>query len=1234
MIADAMAQKHTLEEVLAQRIVVLDGAMGTMLQSRGLNEAEFRGDRFATHGPDLKGNFDLLNLTQRDTVREIHRHYLSAGAHIIKTNTFNANALSQSRYATENLIAEINLAGAQLARTEADLFVASRPEHACFVAGVLGPTDRAASLPQAMEDTGLRSTSFEVLVTSYQEQATALLDGDVDLLLLETVFDTLNCKAAIYALERVFETRGARVPLVISATIGDVSGRTLSGQTVEAFWISVAHARPLAVGLNCAFGAGQLRPHLQALAAIASVPVSFHPNAGLPDALGRYGDTPDDMAVWFRELAEEGLVNLVGGCCGTTPDHIRAIAEAVDGITPRRVPKEPHVCRLAGLEALSVDDVTGFINVGERTSVSGSARFRDLITAGNYTAALDVAHRQVESGAQMIDVSMDDAMLDGAMAMNRFLDLLAAEPEIAKVPVMIGSSQWPVIEAGLRQVQGKGVVNAISLKDGEAVFVDQAREIRRYGAAMIVMAFDEQGQADNFDRMVEICTRAYGLLTARAGIDPSDIIFDPNIFPIATGIDAQATTAADFLKAVAHIKSHLPGALTCGGISAVSFSFQGNAPLREAMHTVFLYHAVRAGLDMGILNAAEIVVYDDIPADLRTRIEDVIFNRRADAADRLLEAAQDIDAPVRSSSVDRDLAWRDATIEDRLIHALVSGNTDFLAEDVDAAHQAAAQAIDVIEGPLMAGMNHVGDLFGSGRMFLPQMVKSARVMKQAVAQLLPYIEKEETGTAARGAKSKILIATVRGDVHDIGKNIVSVVLQCNNYDVVDLGVMVPYPRIVDAVRAEQPDIIGLSGLIAPSLDEMVLTARELARAGVEVPLMIGGAATSRAHTALKIAPVYDGPVIHVADASRAVGIAASLLNEKTRADFLASIARAHEETRCRYGSKDRQSQLLSLEAARDRRLRLDWSGYVPPVPKVPGVRLVDDVDVTDLLPYVDWTPLFRAWDLPGTYPNAFDDPATGAAARDLFDDAQSLLRQIAQEKWLAPRAVVGFFPANAVGDDVEIYADTTRTHVAAVLPFLRQQVDKTGKRPDLCLADFVAPKETGLADYLGMFALTVGHGVGAKVAAFEAAHDDYRAILLKAVADRLAEAFAEYLHERTRREFWGYAVDEQLSNEDRIAEAYRGIRPAPGYPACPDHSGKTQLFELLDAPGKVGLTLTDTSAMVPAASVAGYYFAHPEAAYFGVGRIGRDQLADYARRLNVDTAEVEKRLAPQLAYTS
>ncbi len=1224
----------TLERIVRQRIMVLDGAMGSLIQQYRLDEADYRGERFADWPQDVKGNNDLLSITRPDIIEQIHNQYLDAGADIIETNTFNANRISQADYGMEALAYELNLASAQVARRAADAWTQRTPDKPRFVAGAIGPTNKTLSISPDVNDPGYREVTFDQVRDAYHEQVCGLVDGGVDILLIETIFDTLNAKAAIFAIEQVFEERGIRLPVMISGTITDASGRTLSGQTVEAFWISVMHARPFSVGLNCALGAKEMRPHIEALSQIADAWIHAYPNAGLPNEFGAYDQTPDEMRAWIRDFAQSGFVNIVGGCCGTTPEHIRLMAEAVQGLPPRQKPERPRYTMLSGLEPLIIRPESNFVNIGERTNVTGSRRFARLIREGKYEEALEVARQQVEGGAQILDVNMDEGMLDSAAAMTTFLNLMMTEPDIARLPVMIDSSKWSVIEAGLKCVQGKCVVNSISLKEGEEPFLEQARLARKYGAAVVVMAFDEQGQADTVERKVEICVRAYKLLTEVVGFPPEDIIFDPNIFAVATGIEAHNDYAIAFIEATRQIKKLCPGARVSGGVSNLSFSFRGNNVVREAMHSAFLYHAIQAGMDMGIVNAGMMEVYENIPKDLLELVEDVLFNRRPDATERLVAYAERVKAQGGKKR-ERDLSWRAQPVEKRLEYALVKGIDEYIEEDIEEARQQYPSPLQVIEGPLMDGMNVVGDLFGSGKMFLPQVVKSARVMKKAVAWLTPYIEAMKAAEGDTRPKGKVLLATVKGDVHDIGKNIVGVVLACNNYEIIDLGVMVPADRILAAAREHDVDVIGLSGLITPSLDEMVHVAREMEREGFTLPLLIGGATTSKAHTAVKIDPEYSGPVVHVLDASRSVTVVSSLLgeDEAERRRFLE--ANAAELERVRRERADRKSarSYLSLEQARANRFQPDWAAYEPPAPRQPGIHVFDDYPLEELAQYIDWTPFFLSWEMRGRYPQILDSEKYGPQARQLFADAQALLERIIAEKWLTARGVIGLFPAAAVAvDDVQLFADEARTEPLARLHFLRQQVKKTKGSPNLSLADFVAPLDSGKADYLGAFAVTVGLGIEEHVRRFEAEHDDYHAILLKALADRLAEAFAERLHQRVRMEFWGYAPDEQVTNEDLIAEKYRGIRPAPGYPACPDHTEKATLWSLLDVERHTGIRLTESFAMWPAASVSGWYFAHPESKYFAVRGIGPDQVADYAARKGMTVEEVERWLAPVLSY--
>jgi len=1220
-----------ITEHLERRILFLDGAMGTMIQRHKLGEADYRGERFADWPRDLKGNNDLLVLTRPQLIADIHHAYLTAGADILETNTFNATRVAMADYGMQELSREINVTAAQLARRVADAFTRQTPDKPRFVAGVLGPTNRTASISPDVNDPGFRNIGFDELVAAYLESTHGLIEGGVDLLLVETVFDTLNAKAAVFAIETCFEETGTRLPVMISGTITDQSGRTLTGQVTEAFYNSLRHARPLSIGLNCALGAAQLRPYVEELSGIADTCVSAHPNAGLPNEFGEYDETPEAMARELADWAANGFVNIIGGCCGTTPAHIRAIVEAVGRYPPRKPPAIEARCRLSGLEPCNIGPDSLFVNVGERTNVTGSAIFRRLITEGDYEAALDVARQQVENGAQLVDVNMDEGMLDSKAAMVRFLNLISAEPDISRVPIMIDSSKWEVIEAGLKCIQGKGVVNSISMKEGEAEFIRHARLVRRYGAAAIVMAFDEQGQADTHERKFDVCRRAYRLLTEQVGFPPEDIIFDPNIFAIATGIEEHNNYGRDFIDATHDIKTKLPHALVSGGVSNVSFSFRGNNPVREAIHAVFLYHAIQAGMDMGIVNAGQLAIYDEIPADLRERVEDVVLNRRPDATERLLEIAERYRGEGRVAEQADTQAWREWEVNKRLAHALVKGITDFIEKDTEEARLQAGRPLAVIEGPLMDGMNVVGDLFGAGRMFLPQVVKSARVMKKAVAYLMPYMEAEKD--AATGNNGRILMATVKGDVHDIGKNIVGVVLQCNNYEVIDLGVMVPAETILKTAEERKVDIIGLSGLITPSLDEMVHIGREMQRRGFTLPLLIGGATTSRIHTAVKIDPHYEGAVVYVPDASRAVGVASSLLSEDRCKAYVKDIKATYETLRTNRAAQQQERKLLGLAQARANKFATDWNRYKVTRPAFTGLKVFDDYPLADLVRYIDWSPFFKTWELSGRFPQILDDATVGNEARRLFEDANDMLKQIVGERWLQARAVIGFYPANTVNDDdIALYTDDTRTQVLTVFHTLRQQIAHRGGAPDFALADFIAPKDSGVEDYIGAFAVTTGIGIDERVAAFEADHDDYNAILLKALADRLAEAFAERLHERVRQEFWGYAAAESLSNKELIREEYRGIRPAPGYPACPDHTEKATLWTLIEPARNAGISLTESFAMLPTASVSGLYLAHPEARYFGTGKLGRDQVEDYARRKDMTVSDTERWLAPVLGY--
>ncbi|MDP9014928.1 MAG: methionine synthase [Pseudomonadota bacterium] len=1223
-------RSKTFLSLLERRVVILDGAMGTMIQRHRLGEADFRGSRFADWRSDLRGNNDLLSITQPHIIAQIHRDYLLAGADVISTNTFNSTPVSQSDYGMEPLVGELNLTAARLARQAAEEVTEATGQQR-YVAGALGPTGRTASLSPDVNDPGFRNITFDELVAGYSEAARALVEGGVDALLIETVFDTLNAKAALFAVRDVLDCAGLDLPIIVSGTITDASGRTLSGQTTEAFWNSIRHARPAIVGLNCALGGKQLRPYIEELATLADTYVCAYPNAGLPNAFGEYDETPEQTAEIVREFAASGFVNMVGGCCGTTPEHIGAIARAVAKVPPRAVREIATACRLSGLEPLTIDASSLFVNVGERTNVTGSAKFRKLIEAGDYAAAVDIARQQVANGAQIIDVNMDEGMLDSQAAMTRFLSLIAGEPDIARVPVMIDSSKWSVIEAGLKCVQGKSIVNSISLKEGEDAFLAQARLCRRYGAAVVVMAFDEKGQADTLQRKVSISQRAYKLLTEQLDFPAEDIIFDPNIFAVATGIEEHNRYSLDFIEATAAIKKLMPAVHVSGGVSNASFSFRGNDRVREAMHSVFLYHAIRAGMTMGIVNAGQLAIYEDIPLDLRERVEDVILARREDATERLLEIAELFKGGGAAAKRGDDLEWRKLPVEERLQHALVKGLDEFVLADTEEARLKAKRPLDVIEGPLMDGMNVVGDLFGSGKMFLPQVVKSARVMKKAVSVLIPYIEKDKSG--ANRSNGKVVMATVKGDVHDIGKNIVGVVLQCNNFEVVDLGVMVSCEKILEAATREGANLIGLSGLITPSLDEMVHVAKEMQRLGYKQPLLIGGATTSPAHTAVKIDPQYDGAVIYVKDASRSVGVCQQLITHETRDAYVANIKVENERRREQHRNKSVKAPRLSLGAARAKKLKIDWAAYNPPVPRFLGIRRFEEYPLEELVPYIDWMPFFNAWEFAGKFPDILKDPVVGEAASNLYADARRMLQTLVEEKWLQARAVVGFFPANTVADDdINIYTDETRATLSLRLHQLRQQKSKPQDQAQLCLADFVAPVHSGRADYLGAFAVTAGIGIDAHIARFEAAHDDYSSIMLKALADRLAEALAERMHERVRRELWGYADHEHLDNTGLIREEYQGIRPAPGYPACPDHTEKAALWKLLDAERSTGIRLTETFAMFPTAAVSGFYFSHPRAHYFGVGKIDRDQVASYAQRKAMELTEAERWLAPILGY--
>lgn len=1215
---------------LAERILVLDGAMGTMIQNRKLDENDYRGKRFSEWPQDVKGNNDLLTLTQPTVISSIHHDYLEAGADIIETNTFNANRISMADYGMEDLVHEINTAAAQLALDAAAEWTAKTPDKPRFVAGVIGPTNRTASISPDVNDPGARNVTFDELVQAYSESARALIIGGVDLLLIETIFDTLNAKAAIFAIHQQFDELSREVPIMISGTITDASGRTLTGQTTEAFYNSLRHANPLSIGLNCALGPFELRQYVEEIARISDCYVSAHPNAGLPNEMGEYDLQSRTMADEIAEWAQQGFLNIVGGCCGTTPMHIRAIAESVQDKKPRKRPSKNPACRLSGLEPFNIQADSLFVNVGERTNVTGSAKFKKLILEDHYDEALDVAKEQVENGAQIIDVNMDEAMLDGVFAMTRFLNLIASEPEISKVPIMIDSSKWEIIEAGLKCIQGKGIVNSISLKEGEENFLTHARLARRYGAAVIVMAFDEQGQADTLQRKIDICTRSYYLLTENLKFPPEDIIFDPNIFAIATGIEEHSNYAVDFIEATRLIKETLPHALISGGVSNVSFSFRGNNAVREAIHSVFLYHAIRAGMDMGIVNAGQLTVYEEIPEDLKQRVEDVVLNKNPEATERLLEIADQYRNGARKTAPET-LEWRQWPVRKRLEHALVKGVDTWIVDDTEEARQQAQHPIEVIEGPLMDGMNVVGDLFGEGKMFLPQVVKSARVMKKAVAHLIPYIEAEKSSD--NHSQGKILLATVKGDVHDIGKNIVGVVLQCNNFKVIDLGVMVPAQKILDTAKNENVDLIGLSGLITPSLEEMAHIAQEMQRQGFFIPLLIGGATTSRTHTAAKIEPHYhNAATVWVKDASRAVGTAQNLISHSTREQYTQTIREEYEVVRQQLAQRKKKIDFVNLDEARSQKFEIDWTAYTPPKPSMLGIQVINDIPLETLIEFIDWTPFFHTWDLHARYPKIFNDPVIGTEAKRLYEDARHMLRQLIRENRLRPRAVMGFFPANQVNhDDIRIYRDDSREEALTTLHFLRQQTRRPSGKPYRCLADFIAPETSGKKDYIGAFALQAGEGLATYLEEFENTHDTYSSIMIKALADRLAEAFAEYLHLEVRKKLWGYASSENLDNESLINEQYQGIRPAPGYPACPEHTEKATLWDLIQPNLNAHVELTESYAMLPASSVSGWYFSHPDSRYFGVGKIGKDQVMDYARRKGWDLETAERWLAPLLS---
>ncbi|MDO6452371.1 methionine synthase [Neptunomonas phycophila] len=1222
-----------LNSILKQRIMILDGGMGTMIQDYKLEEADYRGERFADWPCDVKGNNDLLVLSQPQIIKDIHRNYLLAGADILETNTFNATQIAMADYEMESLSHEINLVAAQLARQACDEITAQTPERPRFVAGVLGPTNRTCSISPDVNDPGYRNVSFDELVDAYYESTDGLVKGGSDLILIETVFDTLNAKAAIFAVDKYFDENNVRLPVMISGTITDASGRTLSGQTTEAFWNSVSHANPISIGLNCALGPKELRQYVQELSRVANCFVSAHPNAGLPNAFGEYDESPEEMAREISEWAESGYLNILGGCCGTTPEHIRVIREAIEKFPPRVVPDIPREARLAGLEPMNIGADTLFVNVGERTNVTGSAAFKRLIKEGDYETALDVARQQVENGAQIIDINMDEGMLDAEAAMERFLKLIASEPDISRVPIMIDSSKWEVIEVGLKCIQGKGIVNSISMKEGVDKFIEQAKLVRRYGAAVIVMAFDEIGQADTCERKIEICEKSYRILVDEVGFPPEDIIFDPNIFAVATGIEEHNNYAVDFIEATGWIKKNLPYAKISGGVSNVSFSFRGNNPVREAIHCVFLYHAIKQGMDMGIVNAGQLAIYDDLPTELKDLVEDVILNRRDDSTERLLDVAERYRGDGSAEAAPEAQEWRSWEVNARLSHALVKGITEFIDDDVEECRQNYPRPIQVIEGPLMDGMGIVGDLFGSGKMFLPQVVKSARVMKKAVAYLMPFIEAEKSGNESSSA-GKVVMATVKGDVHDIGKNIVGVVLQCNNFEIIDLGVMVPAEKILTTAREENADLIGLSGLITPSLDEMVHVAKEMQRQGFDIPLMIGGATTSKAHTAVKIEPAFKrDQVVHVTNASRAVGVASALLSKDRKSSYIKEIKEDYQKARDRHAARQNDKRRVSLEAARNNKFVADWDNFTPVKPAQLGVQVIDNLDLNLLREFIDWSPFFHAWELAGSYPRILTDKVVGEEATKLFADAQAMLDDLISNKKLRAQGVYGLFPANSVDhDDIELYTDESRSEVLMTLHHLRQQTEKVAGKANMCLTDFIAPKDSGVKDYFGAFAVTAGLGVDELVAVYEADHDDYNSIMVKALADRLAEAFAEYLHRFVRKEAWGYAPDEDLDNQALIKEKYQGIRPAAGYPACPDHTEKGLLWKLLDVENRTGITITESYAMLPTAAVSGWYFSHPQAQYFGVAKIGEDQLDSYAKRTGMDKQEAERWLAPNLGY--
>jgi 5-methyltetrahydrofolate--homocysteine methyltransferase len=1225
-------RESLLREALSQRILLLDGAMGTMIQSYKLEEADFRGERFEQHPCDLKGNNDLLSITKPEIIGAIHTAFLDAGADIIETNTFNSTSVAMADYQMESLDYELNFTSAKLARAKAD--EKSEEGKPRFVAGAIGPTNRTCSISPDVNKPGFRNISFVELAESYSHAVRGLIDGGADILLIETVFDTLNAKAAIYAIDKYFEEHNIRLPIMISGTITDASGRTLTGQTAEAFWNSVRHAEPISIGLNCALGAKDLRQYVEELSNISGTFVSAHPNAGLPNEFGEYDESPEYMAGLLNEFANSGFLNIVGGCCGTTPAHIKAIGEAVCHLPARKIPEIKNYQRLSGLEPLTITPQANFINVGERTNVAGSPKFLRLIKEGSLEEALEIARQQVDNGAQIVDVCMDEGMLDSEDLMTEFLHLIASEPDISRVPIMIDSSKWSVIEAGLRCVQGKGIVNSISLKEGEEKFIEQARLVRRYGAAVVVMGFDEKGQADTTERRFEVARRCYEILVHQVNFPPEDIIFDPNILTVATGMEEHNNYAVSFFEASKLIKEHLPHALVSGGLSNVSFSFRGNNAVREAMHASFLYHGIKSGMDMGIVNAGQLGIYDEVPKDLLKRVEDVLMNRRQDATDRLVEFAETV---KEGASKEKVIAheWRKGTVQARLSHALVKGIADYIDEDTEEARLQYDKPIEVIEGPLMDGMNVVGDLFGSGKMFLPQVVKSARVMKKAVAWLLPYIDQEKERSGSTQTNGKIVMATVKGDVHDIGKNIVGVVLQCNNFEVVDLGVMVPTEKILRTAIEVNADVIGLSGLITPSLDEMVHVAKEMKRQNINIPILIGGATTSKAHTAVKIEPEYDQPVVHVKDASRAVGVMQNLISEEKKVDFAKTVREDYILVRERHKGKQAKINWLSLEEARANRVKINWKEYSPPVPKKLGIQVFNDYPLEELCEYIDWTPFFVAWELAGKFPRILDDEVVGIEAKKLYADARSMLDSIVKEKWITARAVIGLFPANSIGhDDIEIYVNDVRDGILEEIHSLRQQTQKPPGQANFALADFVAPKETGVNDYIGAFAVATGFEIEKRIKDFENDHDDYSSIMLKALADRLAEALAERMHKRVREEFWGYNEDEQLNNEAIIAEKYRGIRPAPGYPACPDHTEKPLLWNLLKVEENTDIKLTESHAMYPTAAVSGFYYSHPDSRYFGLGKINRDQVSDYAHRKGMEIHQMERWLSPSLGYDS